>query len=104
MYILGQFMLTLCCMILLNSNVHRLCLFRLPFNRWSFLGSFTYVHSSHEREYWKQTIEESNLIRLFKSSLEKIDRVSLKNYDKQSILENFIENDEALGILLDFIS
>jgi len=31
-------------------------------------------------------------------------RSSLKEIEKRKILENFVENDEALGQLLDFIS
>ena len=34
----------------------------------------------------------------------KATRSSLKEIEKRKILENFVENDEALGQLLDFIS
>ena len=34
----------------------------------------------------------------------KSSRSSLKEIEKRKILENFVENDEALGQLLDFIS
>lgn len=34
----------------------------------------------------------------------KLNRSSLKEIEKRKILENFVENDEALGQLLDFIS
>ncbi len=31
-------------------------------------------------------------------------RANLREFEKRRILENFVENDEALGQLLDFIS